>query len=213
MTRDPANSRWILSNLNSEMKRITQEISKRLPLLPALVSWIRIIGVPVVLFIIHRIGNMKLLFWVVLVCGVSDYMDGWLAKRTRKATYAGKVLDFTADKLFLSVTLISISITLHGIDTISASILTAYHLLVLLALSVISWSIRVPVVTITTGERLAVLFSYLLAIVAVGRLAFPGKHIFHSLLWPVTIIAVLSAILGLLSYLRLLRRFLSRILE
>jgi len=78
---------------------------------------------------------------------------------------------------------------------------------------VISWSVHVPVVTITTGERLAVLFSYLLLITAAGILKFPHKHIFQSLYTPLTIIALLSSLTGLLSYLRLLKRMLSRFLE
>ncbi len=156
---------------------------------------------------------MKLLFWIILICSLSDYLDGWVARRLKQTTYPGKVMDFIADKLFLSVALFSLSISLGVIDTVSASILAGYHLLMLLALSVISWSILIPVVTITTGERLAVLFSYLLLIVASGKLAFPDKHLFISLQWPLTIIALLSALAGLLSYLRLLKRLLSRILE
>ncbi|MCK5064112.1 MAG: CDP-alcohol phosphatidyltransferase family protein [Candidatus Fermentibacteraceae bacterium] len=199
--------------LKHEIRRITAEISRRLPVIPASITWIRLLGVPAILLVIYRTNNMKLLFWIILICSLSDYLDGWVARRLKQTTYPGKVMDFIADKLFLSVALFSLSISLGVIDTVSASILAGYHLLMLLALSVISWSILIPVVTITTGERLAVLFSYLLLIVASGKLAFPDKHLFISLQWPLTIIALLSALAGLLSYLRLLKRLLSRILE
>lgn len=199
--------------IKHEIQRITTDISKRLPVLPALVTWVRLLGVPAILLVIYRSHNMKLLFWIILVCSISDYLDGWLARRLKQASYPGKVMDFIADKLFLSIALFSLSISLEAIDTVSASILAGYHLLMLLALSVISWSILVPVVTITTGERLAVLSSYTLLIVASGKLAFPDKHIFISLHWPLTVIALLSALAGFLSYIRLLKRLLSRILE
>ncbi|MCK4506004.1 MAG: CDP-alcohol phosphatidyltransferase family protein [Candidatus Aegiribacteria sp.] len=199
--------------LKYEIQRITSDISKRLPILPALVTWVRLIGVPAILLVIYRLHNMKLLFWIILACSISDYLDGWVARRLKQTSYPGKVMDFIADKLFLSVALISLSFSLGAIDTLSASILAGYHLLMLLALSVISWSILVPVVTITTGERLAVLFSYLLLIVASGKMAFPDKQIFVSLHWPLTVIALLSALVGFLSYIRLLKRMLSRILE
>ncbi len=199
--------------LKLEIRRITRDISRRLPVLPALITWIRLLGVPAILLVIYRSYNMKLLFWIILVCSISDYLDGWVARRLKQASYPGKVMDFIADKLFISVALFSLSFSLGALDTVSASILAGYHLLMLLALSVISWSILVPVVTITTGERLAVLFSYLLLIVTSGKLAFPDKHLFISLHWPVTVIALLSALAGLLSYLRLLKRLLARILE
>lgn len=194
-----------------ELKRWAYEVTSRLPFAPAAVTWVRILGVPAVLLLTYRFRSPVILFWVILACAVSDYFDGWLARRLHRSTYPGKVLDFIADKLFLSVVLFALSINAGLLDTLSASLLAGYHLLLLLALASISWSISIPVVTITTGERLAVLFSYLLVTVAAGTAAFPGKHIFRSLLWPVTIIAVLSAITGLLSYLRLLRRFLARV--
>jgi cardiolipin synthase (CMP-forming) len=194
-----------------ELRRWALEMTSRLPFLPAAVTWVRILGVPAVLLLSYRFREPVLLFWVILTCALSDYFDGWLARRIHRSSYPGKVLDFVADKLFLSVVLFSLSINAGLLDTLSASLLAGYHLLLLLALSAISWSISIPIVTITTGERLAVLFSYLLVTVAAGTSAFPGKHIFHSLLWPVTIIAVLSAITGLLSYLRLLRRFIARV--
>lgn len=199
------------ARMPQELRRWAAEMTSRLPFLPALVTWIRLLGVPVIVVLNYRFREPVLLFWVILGCALSDYFDGWLARRLHRSSYPGKVLDFVADKLFLSVVLFSLSIHAGLLDTLSASLLAGYHLLLLLALSAISWSISIPVVTITTGERLAVLFSYLLVTVAAGTAAFPGKHIFHSLLWPVTIIAVLSAITGLLSYLRLLRRFLARV--
>lgn len=194
-----------------DLRRWASDMSRRLPFAPAAVTWVRLLGVPVVLTMTYRLVSPRILFWTVLACSLSDYFDGWLARRLRMASYPGKVLDFIADKLFLSVVLFSLSITSGMIDTVAASILAGYHLLLLLALAALSWSISMPVVTITTAERLSVLFSYLLIVIAVGTVAFPGKHIFRSLLWPMTIFAVLSAFTGLLSYLRLLRRFLARV--
>jgi len=201
----------LAARMPRELRRWASDMTSRLPFLPAAVTWVRILAVPAVLVLGYRFREPVILFWVILAGGVSDYCDGWLARRTHRNSYPGKVLDFVADKLFLSVVLFTLSINEGLIDPLPASLLAGYHLLLLLALSAISWSISIPVVTITTGERLAVLFSYLLVTVAAGRAAFPGKHIFHSLLWPVTIIALLSALTGLLSYLRLLRRFIARV--
>jgi phosphatidylglycerophosphate synthase len=215
MTADfaTAKSRAFLRQLNREVQEKAQQIAGSFALLPAVVSWLRFLGAGMVILIIYGSLSLDILFWVILVCAISDYLDGWLARRLKRTSYPGKVMDFTADKLFISVSLIALSFSLGAIDTLAASLLVGYHLLLLFSLAAISWSIHVPVVTITTGERLAVLFSYLLLITAAGGLRFPQKHIFQSLHTPLTIIALLSAFTGLLSYLRLLRRMLSRFLE
>ena len=202
-----------LKQLNLDIQDKALQISGSFAIIPALISWVRFVGAAAVIFIIYRSMNLHLLFWVILACAVSDYLDGWVARRLKKTSYPGKVMDFIADKLFISITLLALAFSLGAIDTIVAGVLAGYHLLLLFLLAAISWSIHIPVVTITTGERLAILASYLLLITAVGRLAFPGKHIFQSLYTPMTIIALLSALTGLLSYLRLLRRMLSRFLE
>ncbi|MCD4776244.1 MAG: CDP-alcohol phosphatidyltransferase family protein [Candidatus Aegiribacteria sp.] len=215
MNTDPATgkNRIFLRQLNREVQEKAQQIADSFAILPAAITWLRFLGAGMVIMMVYGSLSLDFLFWVILVCGISDYLDGWLARRLKKTSYPGKVMDFTADKLFISVSLIALSFSLGAIDTVVASILVGYHLLLLFSLSAISWSIHVPVVTITTGERLAVLFSYLLLMTAAGRLAFPHKQIFQSLHTPLTIIALLSAFTGLLSYLRLLRRLLSRFLE
>lgn len=202
-----------MKHLNLDIQEKAQQIGGSFAILPAMISWIRFLGAAAVILIIYRSLNLNLLFWVILVCAISDYLDGWVARRLKKTSYPGKVMDFTADKLFISITLIALSFSLGAIDTMVACILAAYHLLLLFLLAAISWSVHVPVVTITTGERLAILASYLLLITAAGRLSFPQKHIFQSLYTPLMIIAILSALTGLLSYLRLLRRILARYLE
>jgi len=213
MIIETGRSKALLRQLNQEIQEKAQQIASNFEFLPAAISWIRFLGTAVVILIFNGSLSLDMLFWVILICAISDYADGWLARRLKKTSYPGKVMDFTADKLFISVSLIGLSFSLNTIDSVVASILIGYHLLLLFSLSVISWSIHIPVVTITTGERLAVLFSYLLLITASGRLAFPQKHIFQSLYTPITIIALLSALTGLLSYLRLLRRMLSKLLE
>lgn len=210
---DTKNGWAFIKQLNLEFQDKAQQIAGSFALLPALITWIRFVGAALVILIICKTMDIRILFWVILVCSVSDYLDGWVARRLKKSSYPGKVMDFVADKLFISVTLIAVSFSIEAIDTVVAGILAGYHLLLLFSLTSISWSVHIPVVTITTGERLAVLFSYLLLITAVGRLSFPHKQIFQSLFTPITIIALLSALTGLLSYLRLLRRMLSQFLE
>jgi len=202
----------IIRQINAEIQDKTHQIAGSFALIPALFTWIRFLGAGFIVYILWQSLDQRLIFWTILICALSDYADGWVARRLKKTTYPGKVMDFTADKLFLSVALISVSYHLGALDTLVGGLLTGYHLVLLFALSVISWSVHVPVVTITTGERLAVLFSYLLLITATGRMIFPHKQIYGSLYFPLCIFAVLSAVAGLISYLRLLKRVLGRVL-
>ncbi len=182
-----------------------------LSLLPALLSWSRIAGAPALVVAAWLLESPRAAFWIVLGCSLSDYMDGRLARATGSASHAGRVLDFTADKFFLPVALMVTSLTMGVLEPVAAVLLASYHLVLLLALAAVSWSLSSPLVTITTGEKLAVLFSYLLVTVAAGQAAFPEKYLFHSLLWPTTVIALLSALMGLVSYMRLMRRVLGGI--
>jgi cardiolipin synthase (CMP-forming) len=49
-----------------------------------------------------------LAFWLVLVAGVSDVVDGWLAKRHDWRTESGGLLDPLADKLLLTVSFLGL---------------------------------------------------------------------------------------------------------
>ena len=49
-------------------------------------------------------------FWLIVVAGVSDGLDGWLARRWQAVTWQGGLIDAIADKLFvLTVLLVFIS--------------------------------------------------------------------------------------------------------
>jgi len=109
-----------MERLPGELRKWASDITRRLPFAPAAVTWIRLLGAPAVLVLIYRSVNAQLLFWIILLCSLSDYFDGWLARRLRKTSYPGKVLDFIADKLFLSVTLFSLSIISDLINTTAA---------------------------------------------------------------------------------------------
>jgi CDP-diacylglycerol--glycerol-3-phosphate 3-phosphatidyltransferase len=186
-----------------------EELRETLPLLPALVTWVRIILLPPAAILLSTGSNIVLVFWFVFVASFSDYFDGWLARRLKKTSYAGKILDFIADKFFLSVMFLVLTRT-GPIDPVVAAVLASYHLLILLVTAVISWSVSTAVVAIPTGEKVVLIFSYVLVAVSVGRLAFPAKGIFTSLCGIGSILAVCSVFFGIISYLRLTRRLLMR---
>ena len=68
--------------------------------IPNFITLARVISVPVVFWLLLT-GNAKLAFFVFVAAGVSDAVDGYLAKRFGWQTELGAYLDPLADKLLI----------------------------------------------------------------------------------------------------------------
>jgi cardiolipin synthase len=68
--------------------------------LPNIVTVLRILAVPVVVVLMMD-NALAAAFWVILVAGLSDGLDGFLAKRLDAVTRLGTYLDPIADKALL----------------------------------------------------------------------------------------------------------------
>jgi len=75
--------------------------------LPNFISLGRLLAVPLAVWLI-LIGKFGFAFWVFVAAGISDAVDGFLAKRLNAQTELGKVLDPLADKALL----VSVYVTL-----------------------------------------------------------------------------------------------------
>lgn len=76
--------------------------------LPNLLTFGRIALIPVVLWLIS-IGTPRASFWAAMVYGataVTDFLDGWLARRQGLVSVLGKFLDPLADKLLVMAVLV-----------------------------------------------------------------------------------------------------------
>ncbi|MFD0386583.1 CDP-alcohol phosphatidyltransferase family protein [Tistrella bauzanensis] len=75
--------------------------------LPNLITTARILTVPVIVWLVLR-GFMTEAFWLFLVAGASDAVDGWIARRFDARTRLGTWLDPLADKLLISGTFVAL---------------------------------------------------------------------------------------------------------
>lgn len=75
--------------------------------LPNLISIARLLSVPLITYLIMS-GLMGAAFWLFIAAGISDAVDGYLAKRMNATTDLGRYLDPIADKALL----VSIYVTL-----------------------------------------------------------------------------------------------------
>jgi cardiolipin synthase (CMP-forming) len=68
--------------------------------LPNLISLARLFAVPLVVWLIVS-GEMAAAFWVFVAAGISDAVDGFIAKRFNAVTTFGSYIDPLADKALL----------------------------------------------------------------------------------------------------------------
>jgi len=68
--------------------------------LPNIITIIRILIVPVIILLINS-GQMSYAFILFILAGLSDGIDGFIAKRFNQATKLGAYLDPVADKILL----------------------------------------------------------------------------------------------------------------
>ena len=77
--------------------------------LPNVITFARLCAVPAAVWLVLR-DQFAAAFWLFVAAGVSDAVDGWLARR-RGPTVVGTVLDPVADKVLL----VSMYVTLAAV--------------------------------------------------------------------------------------------------
>lgn len=80
--------------------------------IPNLISFLRLALVPVFLWLL-LIEQFPTAIAVLAVAGVTDFLDGFLARKLNQVTRLGKILDPVADRLYIFSTLLALSVTGH----------------------------------------------------------------------------------------------------
>lgn len=83
-------------------------VSGRVLTLPNVLSVVRLIGVPVYLWLLVE-GELGWAGLLLVVSGVTDYLDGHIARRYGLVTRLGQMLDPIADRLYIATTLLSLA--------------------------------------------------------------------------------------------------------
>jgi cardiolipin synthase len=84
-------------------------IWQQLRTVPNLLSLLRLALVPVFLVLILSGSNVLAIF-VLIVASITDYLDGYFARKLKQETRLGQLLDPAADRLYIFATLIGLSI-------------------------------------------------------------------------------------------------------
>lgn len=83
-----------------------EDSSKQIFTIPNLLSAFRVLLVPLIVWLYCGKGDYPLTAWVLLLSGVTDIVDGFIARRFRMVSDLGKVLDPIADKLTQTAALV-----------------------------------------------------------------------------------------------------------
>jgi cardiolipin synthase (CMP-forming) len=92
----------------------TRVQTDRVLTIPNILSMARLVGVPVFLWLVlwPEFGGPDCDGWALLVLafsGISDYLDGKLARRWNQISHLGRILDPAADRLYILSTLVGLT--------------------------------------------------------------------------------------------------------
>tara|TARA_A100001011_G_C14224375_1_gene805917 strand:+ start:803 stop:1372 length:570 start_codon:yes stop_codon:yes gene_type:complete len=82
--------------------------------LPNLLTWLRILLIPLIIFIIYfpiGIDEQKINLFATIIfvlAAITDWIDGWLARKWNQTSSFGEFLDPVADKLMVCTTLVTL---------------------------------------------------------------------------------------------------------
>lgn len=94
------------------MSSVTRSVDPedRIITIPNLLSALRLLGVPVFLWLILVPQADGAAFALLVLAGASDWLDGYLARRLNQRSRIGVLLDPLADRLYIGATLIGLAL-------------------------------------------------------------------------------------------------------
>ena len=86
----------------------TEVTTDRVFTIPNLLSMARLLGVPIFLWLILVPQADGLAVALLVVSGITDYLDGYLARRLNQISRLGQLLDPIADRLYILAILVGL---------------------------------------------------------------------------------------------------------
>ena len=77
---------------------------------PNLLSALRLAGVPVFLWLVLGPEADGWALGLLVLSGVTDYLDGWLARRLHQTSVVGQILDPVADRLYILAVVVGLAL-------------------------------------------------------------------------------------------------------
>ena len=78
--------------------------------LPNLLSAMRLAGVPLFLWLVLGPEEDAWALVVLMVAGITDFLDGWLARKLNQQSVVGQILDPVADRLYILAVVLGLAL-------------------------------------------------------------------------------------------------------
>ena len=85
-------------------------LTTRVWTLPNIISFVRLLGVPVFLWLVLGPEADAWALVLLMVSGVTDWLDGWLARRLGQSSRLGEILDPVADRLYILAVVVGLGL-------------------------------------------------------------------------------------------------------
>lgn len=86
-------------------------MTDRVLTVPNLLSFLRLLGVPLFIWLVLAADQPVIAFFLLAVAGATDWLDGWLARRLQQTSRLGALLDPLVDRLYIAAILIVLAVT------------------------------------------------------------------------------------------------------
>jgi cardiolipin synthase (CMP-forming) len=83
---------------------------RRVWTVPNVISFLRLLGIPLFLYLFLVVEHDVAALVVLAVGGTSDWLDGWVARRLGQVSRIGELLDPVADRLYIVATLLAFTV-------------------------------------------------------------------------------------------------------
>ena len=87
---------------------LVSQVGDRVWTIPNALSALRLLGVPLFLYWVLVTEQDGRAIWLLIAAGISDYLDGKIARRFGQFSRLGQLLDPAADRLYIAATLIAL---------------------------------------------------------------------------------------------------------
>jgi cardiolipin synthase len=96
--------------MSQQPARAPVTTSDRIWTVPNVISFVRLLGVPLFLYLLLGPGHEVAAVVVLAVGGTTDWVDGYVARRLGQVSRLGELLDPFADRLYILATLLAFTV-------------------------------------------------------------------------------------------------------
>ena len=168
---------------------------------PNAVTAVRLALIPVYVWLLFSTSHQLAAGLLLGALGITDWIDGYLARRLHQVTTLGKILDPVADRALVFTAVITVA--LYGAVPWWFAIATlAREVVVTLAVLLLAWlgAARIDVVWLGKAGTFGLMTAYPWLLMAHGPATW--QHVLYDVAWPVGWIGLLLAWSAAVAYVR-----------